>query len=176
MIFPSPKLQNLVWCYSFTCIWRPNKGCCLFICKMPLPLALTWGSWSQTSEFKPNTSTSYFQWCGCASPEHAISTMKIQCRLKYGAVPHIWTSINSMSSSYPWGSPMLCSNTYIGWGIQLPLFFICDALFQYASWWTCPVLLLQYRRTYGWIYLGIIRADFLLNLLEKTCSPISHWT
>ena len=123
LICPSPKLQNLVWCFSFPCIWRPTKWYCCFIRQINFPLALIWRHWSQAYAFKPNTLTSAFQWCGWASPYHAVSTMQVQVCLQYIYLPHIWPYVQDMSYSYPWRSPMLFSHPSIGRVLQPPLFF-----------------------------------------------------
>ena len=129
---------------------------------------MTGGSWRQTCAFETNTLISAFQRCGCALPAHARSTIQIQGLLQYGAVPHIWPSIQGISSSYPWGSPVLWSYPYIGKGIQPLSSSLCNSLFRYASRWTHPDPLIQYRPIHGQQYPGIGRAYFFLHLLDQT--------
>ena len=136
---------------------------------------MTWVSWRKTCAFKPNTLTSYFQWCGCASAAHSGSTIQIMGYLQYFSVPHIWTSSQGTSYSYHLGSPMLFSHPSIGKVLQSPLLYICDALFQYMLWWTRPAPLLVDRSTYLWQSPVIGHADLLIHQPEQTCSPLLHW-
>ena len=140
---------------------------------MTFLISITWVSWLQTCAFKPNNLTSYFQRCGCASPAHAGSTMKIIGRLQYGAVPHICPSTQDMSSSYPWGSPMLFSHPFIVRGLQPPLLYLCNALFRYVLWLTHPAPLLLYRFTYGQQSPGIGNSDLPLHSLDMIISDIT---